>query len=41
MEDIENYLTQTKKSPLKTVSEFLDFKARRLTGFMETLLNTN
>jgi hypothetical protein len=41
MEDIENYLTQTKKSPLKTVSEFLDFKARRLTGFMETLSNTN
>ena len=39
--DFENYLSQNKKPALQKVSQFVNFKYRRLTGFFETLLNTN
>ena len=39
--DVNTYFDQTHKSPVKRVFQFIDFKYRRLTGFMEVLLNTN
>lgn len=39
--DVDNYFQHNKKSPLKKISQFFDFKYRRLSGFIEILLNTN
>lgn len=39
--DVDNFLSENKKSPLRKVIQFCDFKYRSLTGFFEILLNTN
>jgi len=41
MVDLNNYLSQPKVSPLRKVTQFFGFKYRRLSGFLELLLNTN
>ena len=39
--DVENYYTQPQKSSLQKLSQFFNFKFRRLGGFIEVVLNTN
>jgi hypothetical protein len=39
--DVNNYSQQNKKSSFKNLAQFFEFKYRRLSGFMELLLNTN
>jgi len=39
--DLTNFLSQNKKPTLQKLTQFFDFKYRRLTGFFEILLNTN
>lgn len=41
MLDLNNYLSQPKAPPLQRVTQFFGFKYRRLSGFLEALLNTN
>jgi hypothetical protein len=41
MLDLENFAQRNYKSPVQKASQFLDFKYRRLKGFVGVLLNTN